>query len=189
MGTHIILVRHARPVIDQLEAAHTWVLDPSEATVVSELATGLRELGPDGIVASPEPKALETGRIISRDLGIPIAIDADLREQGDGQVSWIASPEAFRAAVAEHFARPAEVVLGGESSHAAVDRFGRVVERARAGHRCPVIVTHGRIMCGYLANVLTIDPMSIWPTLSMPDALVLDLEAGQWRRIGKEQVV
>jgi broad specificity phosphatase PhoE len=95
--------------------------------------------------------------------------------------------EEFQAAVAEHFSRPTDVVLGAESSSAAVDRFEMAVNRARMDRRCPILVSHGRIMCGYMARAVGIDPMSIWPTLLMPDAIMLDLDTGQWCAVDREE--
>ena len=185
-AARIILVRHARPVMDRKQPASRWPLDPSGTETVARLAGILRTTGADGVVASPEQKALETGRIIASELRLPLSIEPDLREQGGEQVPWMDSGEDFRAAVAGHFPRPAQVVLGAETSCDAVDRFEMVVNRARLNHRFPVLVTHGRILCGYMARVLDLDPMSIWPRLLMPDAFAIDLDARRWQRVDEE---
>jgi broad specificity phosphatase PhoE len=164
-----------------------WVLEPSASGAVARLARQMQTLGGDGVVVSPEPKALETGKMIAGELDIPLLVDPDLREQGGEQIPWIESMEEFQAAVAEHFSRPTHVVLGAESSSAAVDRFEMAVSRARIDRRCPVLVSHGRIMCGYMARAVGIDPMSIWPTLLMPDAIMLDLDTGQWCAVDREE--
>jgi broad specificity phosphatase PhoE len=164
-----------------------WVLEPSAAGRVARLAKQIQTLGGDGVVASPEPKALETGKIIADELGVSLWVDPDLREQGGEQVPWIEPVEEFQAAVAEHFSRPTDVVLGVESSSAAVDRFEMAVNRARMRRRCPVLVSHGRIICGYMARAVGIDPMSIWPTLLMPDAIMLDVDTGHWCAADREE--
>lgn len=187
MTSRIVLVRHAKPVISSEGPAHTWPLDPSAFGSIARLSGPLRALGVDAVVASPEAKARETGRIIAAELEIPFSTEIELREQGGGQVPWIESAEAFRAAVAEHFARADEIVLGSESSRMAVERFENAVSRSCMDHRNPVLVTHGRIMCGYMASILNLDPMEIWPTLSMPDALAIDLDTGRWCRVSEEE--
>lgn len=65
MAHRLILVRHAKPIIDPEVAAQGWKINGSEIGVVSRLATRLRAYGPDGIVSSLEPKALETGRVLA----------------------------------------------------------------------------------------------------------------------------
>lgn len=188
LAPSVILVRHARPIIDPLEDAENWALDQSAIGDATALGTRLLSFEPDGVIASPEPKALETGHIIGRELKISCEVDDGIREQGGGAVPWIETPEAFRDGVADHFARPKDVVLGDESSRTAADRFAVAVERARTGRQCPVIVTHGRVMCGYLAKLLNVDPMTIWPTLLLPDALMLDFDTMRWHRIEQEEV-
>lgn len=187
LASRVVLVRHARPVVDPAADPGSWVLDPSARGEVTVLATRLLAFEPDGVISSPEAKALETGQHLARALGIPCGVDDDLREQGGATVPWIASPEAFRDVVADHFAHPENVVLGEESSRMAADRFAKGVERARSVRQCPVIVTHGRVMCGYLASVLSADATTIWCTLRMPDALVVDFDTMQWCSIRQEE--
>lgn len=185
--TPIVLVRHARPAIDPVRPAGDWLLADDANESVLRLAEGIGAVGADGIVTSPEPKALGTARLIAGRLDLPVMVDEALREQGGDMIPWIAGPEEFRAAVREHFGRADEAVLGDEPSADAAARFAEAVERARGQFRCPVVVTHGRVMCGYLGASFGIDPMEIWETLRLPDAFVLDLVSGSVVRIqGKE---
>ena len=175
-GHRIVIVRHARPAIDPGRPAGTWELATGAGEAVERLAGALRPLGPNGVIASPEPKARATGEIIARCLGLGIAMDDAFREQGGEAIPWL-DGDAFHAAVLEHFARPDAVVLGDESSAEASHRFAAAVARARARFSSPLITTHGRVLCGYLARELGIDPVPIWPALRLPDALVVDLAA------------
>jgi broad specificity phosphatase PhoE len=174
-GTRIVLVRHARPVIDPDRPGRTWSLAGDAREDVLRLAEAIRPLGCDGVVASPEPKARDTGGIIAGAFDVPCTVDDAFREQGGDAIPWLGD-DAFKAAVADHFARPNEVVFGDESSADAARRFAAGVARARAAHGFPLVATHGRVMCGYLAQALGIDPRPIWSTLRLPDALVVDLE-------------
>jgi hypothetical protein len=76
-------------------------------------------------------------------------------------------------------------VFGDEPSSRAAERFSGGVARATAVYRFPVIVTHGRVMCGYLREAIGVDPMDVWPALRMPDAYVVDLEGGSLERLGE----
>lgn len=187
-GTSIVLVRHARPVIDPGRPPGEWGLDEGYAADLASFAETLRPLGIDGVVTSPEPKAVGTARAIVDALTVPMSEDDDLREQGNGPIPWFSDDE-FRRVVAEHFRRPDEIVLGAESSADAGRRFAAAVERARARFRFPALVSHGRVMCGYLAGVLERDPTPIWSDLRMPDALVLDLDRKHLSRVGEEKKV
>jgi broad specificity phosphatase PhoE len=179
----VLLVRHAQPVIVPDRPAGEWVLADQASEAVRLLAKGMRGLNPDGVVASPEPKALGTAHILATGLGLPLDEDKALREQGRDSIPWIEGEAEFRAAVSDHFLRSGAVVFGDESSSDAVSRFAAAVERALAVHRFPVLVTHGRIMCGYIGRVLGRDPMDFWAELRMPDAFLLDPVAGTCTRI------
>jgi broad specificity phosphatase PhoE len=182
--SRVVLVRHARPVIDAVRPPGEWAMADCADEDVVRLAAGLRSLEVDGVVASPEPKAHGTGQILANELALPLATDDALREQGRDTIPWIEGEGAFRAAVAIHFAHSHDAVFGAESSADAVKRFAGAVQRARSVYQFPVLVTHGRIMCGYIGRVLGRDPMDFWPDLQMPDAFVLDPVAGSCERIG-----
>jgi broad specificity phosphatase PhoE len=188
-GTSIVLVRHARPVIDPGRPPGEWALDELYAPDVQALVESLRPLGLDGVVTSPEPKAVGTARAIVDALGVPLSEDEALREQGSGPIPWFENPDDFRGAVAEHFRRRDEAVFGGEASADAAGRCDGAVGRARARFRRPALVTHGRVMCGYLRDELHVDPVFIWSDLRMPDALMLDFEKRSLTRIGEETEV
>lgn len=182
-GRRIVLVRHATPLIDPARPAGEWALDERSAGDVRRLAEALQRLGVDSLVTSPEPKAARTAHLIAQALRLRVTHDDALREQGGGTVPWFDDQAAFRSAVADHFLRHKEAVFGRESSDAAVARFREGVDRACARHSLPVLVTHGRVMCGYMGRTLGRDPMEFWSDLQMPDAYVVDPEAGTVSRV------
>lgn len=181
--TKIVLVRHARPEIDPAYPAGIWELAGDAGVAVDRLAMDLAGLSVDGIVTSPEPKAAATAQIIAAALDLPRSEDESFREQGLDTTPWISGPDGFVQAVRDHFACPEEAVFGDEPSSVAAARFAFGVERARAMHQYPVIVTHGRVMCGYLREAIGVEPMDVWPTLRMPDALVVDLDGKTLERV------
>lgn len=180
--SRMVLVRHARPVIDPNTSPELWELKAGAEDDVKRLAKAIRTVGCDGVVVSPELKARRTGEILARCLELPVMIDPAFIEQGGGRVPWLPD-RAFLAAVEEHFAHGDRVVFGTETSHQAAARFASGIEHASAGTTCPVVVTHGRVMCGYVANMIGVDPVPIWRSLRLPDAFIMDLSARTFRRI------
>ncbi len=182
----VILVRHAQPEIDPTTPAGDWHLSEIGRGTARELALVIGRFAPGQIVTSPEQKARQTGDEIAHVLGIPIASDEDLREQGIGTLPYL-TDDAFRDAVRTHFKRPDEIVLGQESARDAGERLARVIDKAVA--RSPaslnpsIVVTHGRVLSSYLSQLTGMDAIAIWESLRMPDALVVDLETGIFRTI------
>ncbi len=183
LESRILVVRHAKPVVDAGRPSREWDLAESTRDDVLSLAARLGPFDVDGIITSPERKAVATAGIIATELRLAVVEDPAMHEQGGEAVPWIGSESAFHEAVARHFARPAEVVLGNESSDDAVKRFGAGVERARAHYRFPLLVGHGRVMSGFIARITDTHPMQVWTDLRMPDAFVVDVQNKIWRRI------
>lgn len=188
LALRILLVRHARPLVDAGRPSHEWDLEDGASEDIVSLSPYLRRFNVDGIITSPERKAVSTAGIIASVLRLPVVVEPALREQGNEGVPWVGGEHLFREAVAHHFARPCEVVLGNESSDDAVKRFGAGVERARAWHRFPLLVGHGRVMSGFIARIAGMQPMEVWTDLRMPDALIVDIENKTWRRIGEKEI-
>lgn len=187
LAPRIVLVRHAKPVVDPQCPAHDWGLVEGAEENLLSLVARLRPLDVDGIITSPERKAAATARIIAIELGLGVVEEPALREQGGEYVPWIGTKHGFRAAVGGHFARPEEAMLGNESSTEAVERFITAIERARARYHLPLLVTHGRVMSGFLARVLDTYAVSVWKELRMLDALVVDLLRRTCLRVGAKE--
>ena len=187
LAPRLVLVRHAEPVVDPQRLAHEWQLADGAEKEALSLAAQLRSLGVDGIMTSPERKAAATAEVIAIVLGLELGEETLLREQGGESVPWFESGSAFRTAVADHFSRPDEVVLGNESSNEAVERFATAVERARSRYRFPLLVAHGRIMSGFAGRVIDTHPMDFWKDLRMPDAFVIDFLTRTCKRLGAKE--
>ncbi|MGB3305048.1 MAG: histidine phosphatase family protein [Thermomicrobiales bacterium] len=181
-----ILVRHAQPEIDPERSATDWSLSESGRLAARELAFAIGSLAPGTVVTSPERKAVETGAEIAAMLDLGLTIDDDLREQGLMSLPFLSDAE-FHEAVERHFREPERVVLGNESSAAAGRRLGRALNRLERSavdvHGMPVIVTHGRVLASFLAQLTGDDAITIWRSLRMPDAFVADLTRGASRLI------
>ena len=184
--SRMILVRHAQPEIDPTRPAADWHLSEVGRHAAHELALVIGRFAPDRIVTSPEQRARETGAEIANVLGLAVATDDDLREQGFGPLPYLGD-DAFRHAVRAHFLRPDEIVLGQESARDAGVRLAGAIDHAHQGSpetlNPSIVVTHGRILASFLSQLTGMDAIAIWESLRMPDALLVDLERGTFRAI------
>ncbi|WP_293899146.1 histidine phosphatase family protein [Phenylobacterium sp.] len=176
----LILVRHGRPLIDRDKPATTWPLCPDGVAAVAALAGRLAAYAPTAIVASPEPKALETAELIAKALGLTVEVDAGLHEHKRPALSF-GTEEAFRKTIAQVFANPATPVAGGESAHEACVRLAAAL--AQHPGRPLIAVTHGTVLSLYVAERLGLDAHDLWRSLHTPDAFVLDGEGALVTRI------
>jgi broad specificity phosphatase PhoE len=76
----LILIRHSVPDIDPKVPPSLWPLTPEGRDLSRALARRIRQLAPEFIVTSVEPKARETGKIIADELGIPCRVRQGLQE-------------------------------------------------------------------------------------------------------------
>jgi len=127
------------------------------------------------IVTSVEPKAAETGAIVTTILGLPVTTAHGLHEHDQGDIPFMGT-DAWRAAVEAFFARPEEVVLGRESAQDAASRFEARVTAVQ--NNCPtdrtVIVAHGRVISLFVARFNAIDGFDLWRRLGLPSFVVVD---------------
>lgn len=182
----VMLVRHAEPDIDIALPAADWALTARGVASTQRLAIELARFRPPRVIASPERKALETARILAGALDIPIELDDRFAEQGADAGQFLADYAEFRALVRRHFDRPEEVVLRGESAHAAGERFASGVRSSletMAPADLPVIVSHGRIIASWLASLTGSSAWDIWTELRLPDLLDVDIDGKTFRSV------
>lgn len=125
----------------------------------------LRQAGLRGLYASPLRRAQETADLIAAVTGLPVRVDAGLRER----LNWDGSGplESFLAEWA-HTTQDRDYVPGaGESSHQAGDRLQTFITGLPAGTGSVALVTHGGVTVDLLRNLM--------PDEALPAGL---LEAG-----------
>jgi broad specificity phosphatase PhoE len=181
----VILVRHAEPQIEIEVPASAWSLTARGEESTRRLIPRLATLRPGVIWSSPERKALQTAGLLAEGLELSLQQDDRFSEQGADVGQFLTDYAEFRALVRHHFEHPDEVVLRGESSRAAGERFGEgVTSILEAGSReVPVIVSHGRIMASWLSSITGEPAMEIWTRFRMPDLVEVDLDAKRYRSI------
>jgi broad specificity phosphatase PhoE len=170
-------VRHSLPEFITGMPASEWRLSEEGQERCMSLAERLREHGPAVIVASQEPKAVETGQIVADVLGIPFDTAEGLHEHERGRVVSLANRREFQARVASVFEQPEELVFGKETGTQARKRFARALDQVIDLH--PVgnlaVVSHGTVMTLFIARANRLAPVPFWKSLGLPAFAVLSL--------------
>lgn len=177
----LILVKHARPVLVSGKPPNSWLLSAEGRKSCAALAERLREHQPDIIITSSEPKANETGLLVSEALGIPFETAPGLHEHERSATPIIGDTAEWEALVEDFFARPDELVFGDETATQARERFSNAMSVVLDQHpdETLAIVCHGTVISLYTAQVAEIDPFPLWQRLGLPSYVVLsrpDLE-------------
>lgn len=172
----LILVKHSLPEIAPTPPASQWGLSEAGRLRCKTLADRLAAHRPDVIVASTEPKAMETAQIIASLLGKPLTMVQELREHDRGTVGFLAA-ERFEAAIARFFESPQSLVLGRETADQAHQRFARAIEAiiVRYPTDTVAVVTHGTVIALFVARATGLDPFPFWKRLDTPAFVVLSL--------------
>ena len=170
----LILVKHAMPVVESDVPAARWRLSDDGRAACLSLAERLAVYAPVAIVASNEPKATETGRIMSDCLELPFETAPDLHEHDRTDVPFLQAA-AWRDAIRRFFAAPDQLVLGREAAKTAGDRFIRAVATVLDRHPTGnlAIVAHGTVISLFVARHSPVEPFALWEQLGLPSFVVL----------------
>lgn len=176
-GRRLLLVRHSLPEMATGVPASCWHLSTEGRRRCRALAEHLAAYEPVAIVASEEPKAVETGQIVARILGLPFGTAPGLHEHERAVIRDLGSHDEFQAQVTALFERPAELVLGHETADQAHTRFTQAVARVLQQHTTGnlVIVSHGTVMTLLISRANHLDPVLFWQSLALPAYAVLSL--------------
>ena len=171
----LMVVKHSLPDIIPTLPARQWRLSSAGRQRCKPLADKLAGHQLDVIVASVEPKAAETGQIVGDLLGKACQTAKGLNEHERSDVGWFESKEQFEAAVAEFFARPGQLVFGGESADQAHQRFSQAIARVMERHpdQNVAVVSHGTVMTLFVARAVGLEPFPFWKRLGLPAFVVL----------------
>ena len=134
--TTLLLVRHGETdwnAEGRLQGHTDRPLNDYGRQQAKELAERLAGEGADAIYASDLVRAKETAEIVGERLGLPVVIDADLREKNWGNWEGLTGDERVH------------IEFEGESTADHRDRMMRAVRRIAERHprQRVVVVTHG----------------------------------------------
>src|SRR5436190_5716489 len=128
---NLILIKHARPMVDPSVSAEQWRLSDEGREKCRPLADALRTYDFPEIISSTEPKAVETARILGQALAKPTSTADGLEEHDRRNVPHMESRD-FISLVALFFRDPDRLVLGDESADEACGRFAAAVDAVMA---------------------------------------------------------
>jgi 2,3-bisphosphoglycerate-dependent phosphoglycerate mutase len=167
----LILIKHARPLIDPKIPSHRWKLSQQGRADAAKLAEILRPMAIERLYSSDEPKAIETAEILAEALGITTSVADDLHEHDRSGVPHMRTGE-FISHMELFFRRPDELVLGEESADECLARFASGID-ALPKDQTTAIVSHGTVIALYLAQLDAGKPFEIWRKMGLPSYAVV----------------
>ena len=172
----LILVKHSLPEIDPETPAAEWSLSDEGRVRCMPLAVALAVHEPGVVIASREPKAAETGRIVAERLGLVYRLHNGLQEH-DRCGEPFGSRVGFEERVRMLLTQPSALVMGRETADAAHARFAAAVDEITLANPSQTIavVTHGTVISLFAARANRTDPFALWRRLGLPSFVVLAL--------------
>jgi broad specificity phosphatase PhoE len=171
----LYLIRHASPNVQPNVPAVEWTLSDRGIAEAERLAETARSWGLRALYASTEAKARATALMIGDACGLNAAVVQGLEELRFDD--WIGNADAFSDAVKSILEQPETAIRGAERASAAAARFAAAMRIVEQGELPAAVVSHGRIVTAYLAEVLHLDdPFSLWRSIPMPGWALLDLD-------------
>lgn len=188
----LILIRHAETKGSAEIPNRDWPLTERGRASIPALAEAIRPFQIDTLITSTHGKAIETGELLSADLGIEVDDTVAEFDEHDRSANapYMANKADFETMMARFFAEPAEVVFGTESAFDARGRFASGIydTQDESPNGNIAIVTHGTVMALFIARCLGVEAYDVWrdiqrlgmpcyAVLSLPDFTMLGLAA------------
>jgi len=172
----LILVRHSLPEMRPSIPASQWHLSPAGRERCIPLARQLEKYSPTVVVTSVEPKAVQTGSIVARALGIPVTSAFGLHEHERGGMGS-ATREEFESLLAGFYAQPARLIFGRETALIAQARFSMSINIVleRNPSKNIVVISHGTVISLWASGRICSDPFVFWKRLGLPSLVVFSL--------------
>lgn len=167
-GHRLVLWRHGQTVwnLEERFQGQTDIpLDETGMAQAERAARLLATLRPEAIISSDLERAADTAEALSRVVGVPVALDVDLRERHVGAWEGLTRAEIERRYPRDWAARkPAD----GEADERVAERVSDAVLRALEklvdagdGRRTLVVVSHGAALRLGMSRLLDL-PTEIW---------------------------
>ena len=177
----LILVRHAAPKVEPKVPSPQWRLSDEGRAAAEALAGRIAAFAPAAVCASTEPKAIETAQILAAPLGLAVATDPAFDEHRREHWPFDPDPGVREARILRVLTEFAGSVDGAEPGVAAAARFAGGLEMHP--QRPLMVVSHGTILSLYMAWSASMQPKTLWRSLHLPDALILDAHGELIERI------
>lgn len=181
----LILVKHAEPVVDPRAPPNRWELSERGELQGSTLAERLRRYDTsEVIVASEEPKAVQTAFAVARRLGRRVETFPGLHEH-DRTGAPFGTRAEFERAAETFFENPGELVWGNETAEEALARFTLAMDGVLGRYPTGdlIVVSHGTVITLFLSRVLDVDSYGFWRQLGLPSFCVLESPGNTLREV------
>ena len=175
----LYLIRHVPVVVERGVPAPEWRLSEEGRRLARRLAGARAWRTLAAVASSPEQKALETAAPVAETAGVPLAVEADLREV-ERPGSSVLGRDEYVALVERFFAHPGASVDGWEPADRAAARFDRCVSRLLAdSHGHLAVVAHGLVMSLYVARLegRRQPDVAAWAAIPLPAVAAVDPDA------------
>ena len=123
----ILLIRHSSVLFDKRKPTNKWYLSAEGRQRCQQFAPLVTPFKPDLFITSKENKAIETGMLLAKELGVPVQCGRNLHEQERQGAPFYPDPQNFRDKIARLFATPNQLVFGQETAAQADERFNAAV--------------------------------------------------------------
>jgi broad specificity phosphatase PhoE len=173
----VLLVKHAQPEMNASAPPREWVVGARGEEQSRDLARRLRPYVPISIVSSPEPKAMQTARIVAGELGVHFQTLDGLEELDRPSLPIVSRDEHHRLN-APIFETRSVPVLGRESADAALRRFNAALARAftlTATSQPLVVITHGTVISLFVEQQTGRDAFEVWKSLECGEFVTLEV--------------
>jgi broad specificity phosphatase PhoE len=165
----LILVKHAKPVVDDRLPSHQWRLSEEGRNACPPLAEAMRGFDLTAIITSEEPKAAETGELVGAALEKPVEAAEGLHEHDRSNVPMLPTRE-FISTMALFFKDRDRLVIGRESAQRAAERFSKAIASVLESHPSGnlAVVTHGTVLALFAADHGAGDGFQLFRRLGLP---------------------
>ncbi len=171
----LVLLRHGETdhnVVGRMQGHLDSMLTPAGLAQAVALAPEIALLAPERLISSDLRRAVDTADILGTATGLPVKLDARLREThlGQWQGRTVADIEQnWPGAIATWRSDPAWVPPGGESRIEVVRRCLPVVDEldeefTADSNITAVLVAHGGLIAGLVSALLAL-PITAWPAI------------------------
>ena len=173
----LLLVKHAQPEIVTSIPSREWKLSDAGKRSCLTLAEQLRVYAPEVVVASREPKASETGKIVAQHLELPWSKFEGLHEHERSNEQY-SGQETFHSNIRAFFLQPDKLSYGQETANQAHDRFSAAVDNVMLTYpdKTVVVVCHGTVITLYISRRTGLEPYALWASLGLPSLIAFDTE-------------
>ena len=171
----LILIKHAKPQVEEDVPSHDWELSREGRESCKALVPVVGKHEPRVVVTSDEPKAIETGSILAEGLGISTRMGDGLHEHDRTNVPMMQTRE-FISTMALFFKDRGRLVLGRETAENALDRFEQAVAGILEEEPGNVaVVTHGTVLALFCEAHGAGDGFGLWRRMGLPSLAVFSV--------------